>query len=99
MSRIWAFLTGMLCGALVLHVAMNYHVVRSNDGLHLVGKSPARLSETFVDIRAYGIADWTGHPQLAAALVESNKQHLLGDSAAATFHQSINQLLPGQTRQ
>ena len=61
---------------------MNYHVVRSSDGFHLIAKSPPRLSETFVDIRAFSVADWTGHPQLASALVQANKQHLLGDSAA-----------------
>lgn len=94
MSRVWSFLLGAVCGAVLLHVAMNYHVIRSGEGFHVVAKTPARLSESFVDIRSFSMADWTGHPQLASALVQANKQHLLGDSASNSLHQSVNQLLP-----
>lgn len=94
MSRVWSFLLGAVCGAALLHVAMNYHLIRSSEGFHLVAKSPARLSESFVDIRSFSMGDWGGHPQLASALVQANKQHLLGDSAANALHQSVNQLLP-----
>jgi hypothetical protein len=98
MSRIWSFLLGVVVGALLLYVAMHYHVVRSKDGIHLVTKRPARLSESFVDIRGFSMADWTAHPQLAGALVQANKQHLLGESAADSIHQSLNQLLPDRQR-
>jgi hypothetical protein len=94
MSRLWSFLLGVVVGAALLHMAMNYHLVRSNDGFHLIAKRPARLSETFVDIRSFSMADWTARPQLASALAQANKQHLLGDSAAEALHQSVNQLLP-----
>jgi hypothetical protein len=99
MSRLWTFLLGMIAGAALLHVATNYHVVRSSEGFDVVAKSPARLSESYVDIRSFGLADWTSHPQLAGALVQANKQHLLGDSASQAIHQSINQLLPDTLRQ
>jgi hypothetical protein len=94
MSRIWSFFLGVIVGAALLHVAMNYHFIRSSDGFHLVTKRPARLAESFVDIRGFSLAEWTSHPQLASALVQANKQHLVGDSAAAAIHQSLNQLLP-----
>jgi hypothetical protein len=98
MSRIWSFLIGMAAGALLLYTAMNFHVLRSRDGFHLVVKRPARLSESYVDIREFGMADWTSHPQIATALVQANKQHLLGDSATRSIHQSLNQLLPEPQR-
>jgi hypothetical protein len=98
MSRVWAFLLGMVVGAALLHAAMNFHVIRSSEGFHFIAKSPARLSETFVDISSFSISDWSGHPQLASALVQANKQHLLGDSAADALHQSIHQLLPDTKR-
>jgi hypothetical protein len=98
MSRIWSFLLGMVVGAVLLHAATNYHIVRSQDGFHLVTKHPARLSETFVDIRGFSMTDWTAHPQLASALVQANKQHLLGESAADAVHQGLNQLLPERQR-
>jgi hypothetical protein len=89
----------MVVGAVLLYTAMNYHVIRSRDGIHLVVKRPARLSESFVDIREFSMADWTAHPQVATALVQANKQHLLGDSATSSIHQSLNQLLPERQRQ
>lgn len=79
----------------LLHLAMSYHLVQSNDGIYVVAKTPARLSESYVDIRNFTFADWSGHPQLASALVQADKQHLLGDSATRSMQQSVQQLLPG----
>lgn len=89
----------MIAGAALLHVAMNYHLVRAGDGFHFVGKSPARLTESYVDIRSFGMSDWTNHPQLASSLVQANKQYLVGESASNALHQSVNQLLPESMRQ
>jgi hypothetical protein len=94
MSRLWSFLLGAVVGAVLLHVAMSYHIVRAGDGYYVIAKSPARLAQSYVDIRGFGFAEWSGHPQLASALVQSNKQHLLGDSAVSSLQQSVNNLLP-----
>lgn len=94
MSRLSTFLMGMATGAALLHGATMYHVVRASDGFHFVAKQPARLSETYVDIRSFTMSDWAGHPQLASALVQANQQQLLGDSAASSIQDSANQLMP-----
>jgi hypothetical protein len=94
MWRLWSFFFGIIVGFVLLHTAMTYHIVRANDGIHVVAKSPARLSQSYVDIRGFGFTDWSGHPQLASALIQSNKQHLLGDSAVNSLQQSVNNLLP-----
>lgn len=94
MSRLSSFLLGMVAGAGLLQGATNYHIVRANDGFHLVAKQPARLSETYVDVRGFTMTDWAGHPQLATALVQANQQQLLGDSAAGTLQEKAKQLLP-----
>jgi hypothetical protein len=99
MGRFPAFLLGVVTGAAMLHVAMSFHVVRSRDGIELVGKQPARLSEAYVDIRSFGVGDWAGHPQLAASLVRANKQHLLGDSASQAIQESVQQLVPNWSNQ
>ena len=88
MSRLPSFLFGVVTGAAMLHVAMSYHLVRTRDGIELVAKGPARLSEASVDIRTFSVSDWAGHPQLAAALVQANKPHLLGDATTQTLQQS-----------
>jgi len=94
MSRLSSFLLGMVAGAGLLQGATTYHVVRAADGFHLIAKQPARLSETYVDIRAFTMTDWAARPQLASALVQANQQQLLGDSAAGTLQDKAKQLLP-----
>jgi hypothetical protein len=80
-------------------LATNYHLVRSSEGFDLVAKTPPRFAESFVDVRAFAGSDWAGHPQLASALVQANKQHLIVDSATTAIQQSVNQLLPSTMRQ
>jgi hypothetical protein len=99
MSRVWSFLLGVVCGAVLFHLATNYHIVRSSEGFAIIAKSQPRLAESFVDVRAFSSTDWTGHPQLASALVQAGKQHLIVDSTASALHQSVNQLLPEGLRQ
>jgi hypothetical protein len=94
MSRLSSFALGMVVGAGLLHGATTYHLVRATDGFHLIAKQPPRLSETYVDIRAFTMTDWAGHPQLATALVQANQQQLLGGSAAAALQDQAKQLLP-----
>jgi hypothetical protein len=94
MSKISSFFLGMATGAALLHGATLYHVVRASDGFHFIAKQPARLSETYVDIRAFTLTDWAAHPQLASALVQANQQQLLGESAAGALQESVNQVLP-----
>lgn len=94
MSRLSAFLIGMVAGAGLLQGANTYHIVRASDGFHFIAKQPARLGETFVDIRSFTLTDWAARPQLASALVQANQQHLLGDSAATALQEKVKQLLP-----
>jgi hypothetical protein len=94
MSRLSSFLLGMVAGAGLLHGATTYHVVRASNGFHLIAKQPARLAESYVDIRAFTMTDWAAHPLLASALVQANKQQLVGESAAGTLQDKTQQLLP-----
>jgi hypothetical protein len=94
MKRISSFLLGMATGAMLLHAATLYHIVRASDGVHFIAKQPARLSETYIDIRSFKITDWAEHPQLASALVQANQQQLIGESAAGAIQESVNQALP-----
>ncbi len=98
MSRLSTFLLGMVAGAALLQGVTTYHIVRASDGFHLVAKQPARLSETYVDIRTFTPPDWAGRPQLASALVQANQQQLIGDSAAAALQDKAKQLIPDWTK-
>jgi hypothetical protein len=96
MSRLGTFLLGMVVGIVLYTAAAHFHVVRARDGFHLVAKQMPQLSETYVDVRQFTLADWVNHPQLAAALAKANKQYLIGDSAANSLEQGAGLLAPGQ---
>lgn len=84
----------MVAGAALLQGATTFHVVRASDGFHLIAKQPARLTETYVDIRAFTMTDWAAHPQLASALVQANQQQLLVNAPINALPNPAKQLLP-----
>lgn len=94
MSRLPSFLVGMAIGAMLLYGAMQYHLVRARDGFHLVAKDPPRLSEAYVDVRGFGLSDWSSHAQLSAELVRADKQYLMKDSALGALQESAGEALP-----
>ncbi|MCD0460403.1 hypothetical protein [Roseiconus lacunae] len=85
------FLAGMFCGALLLFVAMHYHVVHGNNGVVLVPKISNNLSNVYTDIRDFDLNDWRQHKSLAAAIMQSSQSQLLEDSAYRNFGQSMRQ--------
>lgn len=92
MSR---FLFGMVTGAVLLFVAMHYHVVRGNDGVFLVPKISNNLSDAYVDTREFGLSDWQDHKPLAAAIMQSGQSQLLEDSSLTSFRDTMKGLVDG----
>jgi hypothetical protein len=95
MPRLFSFMSGMVAGALLTLGAMNFHVVRGQDGFHLIHKIRPQLTETYLDVRSFGVSDWTAHPELVADLIHDNKQSLMEGSAANSMQQGAQQLAPG----
>ncbi len=93
MKRFGPFLLGLIVGASVMFLAMNYHVVRSKEGLHLIPKIAAKFDQPYVDIRNFTLEDWNRHQALALAIVKSKDSNLLKDSAFDQFRQSTQSLL------
>lgn len=94
MPRVLSFPMGLAAGAMLCYGATNYHLVRAGDGFHLVQKQRAQLAEAYVDVRAFGVSDWTKHPELASAIVAENKQYLINGAAANSLHDGLSQM-PG----
>ena len=92
MSR---FFAGMICGAIMLYVAMHYHVVRGKEGVFLVPKIRNQLSGAYVDIRDFQLSDWQQHKQLAAAMVKNNQSDLLQDASLSGFRSHVGNLVEG----
>ena len=91
MSRFFAFVLGVAVGAFGYYAAQNYHVVRANDGFHVIPKTAPRMGEIYVDIRQFDLSDWNDHKSLALAIVRAEKSSLLKDSAG----DSLNSLIDG----
>ncbi len=89
------FLFGMFAGAILMYVAMHYHVVRGKQGVYLVPKISNNLSDVFVDTRDFELEDWREHKPLAAAIVQSDQSHLLEGASLSSFRDSIHGLVDG----
>lgn len=81
MGRLGIFFCGVLIGGSSVFLSLHYHVVRAHDGWHPIRKVNPRFTETYVDIREFGIAEWQQHPGLFAAIVKADKRELLGNAA------------------
>jgi len=92
MGRVFTFLLGMIVGGVLMMGTLRYHIVRANDGLHLIPKSSARLTEPYVDIRGFSLADWEKHPALAMAIAQAGKGHLLQDAASETIRKKVDDM-------
>jgi hypothetical protein len=93
MKRTTSFLLGVIVGAVILYAAMTYHVVRSDDGLHLVRKVSSGLGDAYVDIRQFNAARWNEHKSLAVALIYADKEELLSESAMSNVRQAARSAL------
>lgn len=97
MNRLGSFLLGVAMGAVGVALAMHYHLVRADDGMHLVPKLSRGFQEPYVDIRDFSPADWRDHSHVAAAILRAEKGHLLSDPQLSKLRQSLDHWLDGLT--
>jgi len=95
MKKFMNFVFGVAVGAAVMFVALKFHVVRAEDGFHMVPKTLAKLNSIYVDIREFTIADWDGHRELALDLANSRKAYLLEDAAKNTLNNAVLDIFDG----
>lgn len=77
MFGLFKFGAGLILGAAATLVAMNYHIVRTADNVAFVPKRYAGLQDSYVDVRNWGIADWTEHPDFVWTLYKNDRQDLI----------------------
>jgi len=92
MRRMYGVIFGIGIGSLACLGAMNYHVVRAQDGFHLVQKQQARLGQAYVDTRQFNATDWTEHPELVASLRADNEQGLVNEASPGFLQNGVNRL-------
>lgn len=98
MRRWITFGTGVLVGAVLIYLIMNFHVVRAKDGFHVLPKVNAQFASTYVDIRSFTVADWAANAEIAAAIVNAQRRDLLDSAINDTFQSGVDRLLNRETR-
>ncbi|MCL4203071.1 MAG: hypothetical protein KJ000_11265 [Pirellulaceae bacterium] len=95
MGRLGAFVWGVVIGGALVYGAMSYHVINTQDGLKVVPKVTAGFADTYVDIRGFGLDDWTRHRALAMALIKADKAELMGETASLPLRETLEGWLKG----
>ena len=85
-----SFFLGFLVGGAVVYGSLHYHLVRANDVLHLVPKVTSTFSETYVDVRSFGIQEWSERAALAAAIQRAGKGEILQGAVTRPVHEAID---------
>ena len=93
MGRLQSFLFGVVVGGAAVFGALKYHVVRADDGIHVVPKVAPGFQDVYVDIRDFRVEDWDKHRGLSLALVQANKSALMKGTAADYFRESLDSVL------
>jgi hypothetical protein len=89
------FLLGLAVGCGLMFCALTYHVLRADDGFHLVPKLEASFGQSYVDICDFTVQDWMEHRSLAAAIIRDDKESLMSDSAEESFRARVRDALRG----
>ena len=94
MRRLSTFIFGMVVGGLLIYTALNYHLIHTQSGVHLVPKIESKLAATYVDVRNYGPVDWLEHEEIAMAIVRAERPDLLKSAGSNTLLNGIDDLMP-----
>lgn len=86
---LFGVVVGMVAGFLVAVGAMNYHFLRTENSLAIVPKAHAKLANTYVDIRAWTVSDWTAHPDMVLTLIQNDRADLLPGGQLASWKKLI----------
>lgn len=89
MNRFSSFVLGILVGCALMYSSLKYHLVRAEDGFHLVPKVTSDFADAYVDIRKFKADDWKKHGSLAAALVNAKKGDLIAGAAESSIRDTV----------
>lgn len=92
MNKLKPFLIGTLAGSAILFVALQFHLVRSEEGFRLVPRTPQpSLGLAYVDIRDWTAEDWTDRSEVARAMVAHGSTDLIASSVSDNLLDSVSE--------
>jgi hypothetical protein len=92
MRKLLLFFMGMIVGAGLMTFAFKYHVMHSKDGLVLIPKKQASLSDLYVDVRGWKPSDWQAHPDFVQSLVSHGRSDLIAAPANDLLHDLMRKM-------
>lgn len=90
MRKVLLFVFGMIVGGGIVGFAFEYHVVRTQNGVVLIRKTPAGLGDPYADVRNWKYSDWQAHPELVEAVVTHGRSDLIGPSSKELLREVIH---------
>ena len=98
MWRVTWLLGGVVLGAVLTIGAQSYHVIHTKEGLKFVAKRNATLSDTYVDVREWGVTEWSKHPDLMWTLAQNDRKDILNTNVLERDMQGVWQMFDGDRR-
>ena len=91
MRRMFSMMIALAAGGGLVWGGMNYHVLQTNQGVVVVHKRQSTLSDTYADVREWGLQQWTDHPDLVAALSDAGRADVIENKGVlkTTFKQAF----------
>jgi hypothetical protein len=68
-----------------MYFALQYHIVRSPQGMHVVPRGSAGLGDIYADVRDWSLDDWQRHPDLIQDLVRDGKGEIVPASSGRSL--------------
>jgi hypothetical protein len=80
---------GLAIGFALAWGAINFHVFRTPDGIVVAVKRSPTLADTYVDVRHWGLVQWSEFPDLAWSLARSGHADVVRSRAIYETAQNV----------
>ncbi|MEX0717706.1 MAG: hypothetical protein WD066_14020 [Planctomycetaceae bacterium] len=100
MYRLATLLLAAAVGGAFMYFALQYHLVRTDDGFFVVPKRDVALTEIYVDVRDWSPLDWERRPALVEALIRHGRGDLIRTETGRSLFRGVLERfeLPGGDR-
>lgn len=93
MDKFSTFFAGLLVGAALMFGGLKYHIVRAEDGFHMVPKTTASLGSIYADVRLYTVDDWKENQDLMVDITKSGNDSLQEQAAKSALGNTFSSAL------
>lgn len=86
-----SMLLGIVIGGFLTWGSLTHHVLRTDQGFTYVPKRSMTFADAYLDVRGWGVAQWTEHPDLMWTLAQNNRTDIVNQ--AGTIASSLKDAL------